>query len=116
LSGLGRAAALREEFAPDVKVDAGSPFARIDGRDALLATAARLRGMVPELDVRFVDVDVAVDGEGRAARVSATAEARFRRAGSEAREVDARELDIDYGKAAGRWVITSVRLVDVLKP
>ncbi len=116
LSALTRAAALSEEFARDVSVDAGSPFSRIEGREALLATAARLRGMVPELDVRFVDVDVNVDEARTEARVTTTAEARFLRAGGDAREVDARELDIGLGRRDGRWVITSVRLVDVLEP
>jgi hypothetical protein len=116
LAAIGRLAALSEDLAPDIRVDARAPLAPIDGRDALVAAVARVRGSVHDLEVRFVDVEVRVDDGQSTARVSATAEARFVRLAGQRPELDARELDIGFGRRDDRWVVTSIAVVDVLIP
>jgi hypothetical protein len=49
MARLARAASLRHEFAPDVTVDAGPPFQRLTGREAIIGAAARTAGVVRNL-------------------------------------------------------------------
>jgi hypothetical protein len=106
---LARAASLRHEFAPDVTVDAGPPFQRISGREAIIGAAARTAGSVRNLSIVFPDVAVAVAPDRQSATVVVTAEARFDDGGR--RGIDARELELAFTRPQGRWVISAVTLV-----
>jgi len=116
LARLGRVAGLRQEFHPDLCVDAGPPFRELRGREAVVAAAARTGGVLRELEISFEDVVVAVDGEGLQARVSLVAEARFREGEAAGRAYEARELDIVMVRHEDRWVIREVVLVGALEP
>lgn len=116
LARLGRVAGLRQEFHPDLFVDAGPPFRELRGREAVVAAAARTGGMLRELEVSFVDVVVAVDGAGLQAYVSLVAEARFREGEAAGRAYEARELDVVMVRHEDRWVIREVVLVGGLAP
>ena len=110
---LAQVAALQNDFAVDATVDAGEPFQRLSGRQAIVSAAARIRVGVRNLEVRFpeVSIDVAEDREQATALV--TAEARFD--DEEGRSMDARELEMGFSHVDGRWVISSVTLVQPLK-
>jgi hypothetical protein len=115
MSRLARAASVRNELDPEISVDAGPPFRRMQGRDAIIGTIARLRGSVRDLVVSFEDVDVTIDPDGTSAQVYLTAEARYRD-GSGARGLEARELEVAMRKLEGDWVVSKVTLVRTLEP
>ena len=106
---LTRAASLRSEFAPDVIVDAGPPFQRITGRDAIMNVVARTRGSVRNVVIAFPDVAIAVASDRLSATAVVTAEARFDEPGGQGR--DARELDLAFTRHEGQWVISAVTLL-----
>ena len=114
IDAIARAASLRSEFAPDVTVDAGPPFERITGRDALIGAAARVNGTTRGLEIRFPDVTITVAPDRRSAIVIATAEARFDDPAG-GRSFDARELEIRFTRLEGEWVIAAVTLMQPLQ-
>ena len=111
---LQRAASVGDEFDADVTVDAGAPFEKLRGRDAIIGTAARVNVAVRNLDVSFTDVTIQVDPAGGRATANLTAEARFDEAGS-GRGVDARELAVAFTRSNGSWVVSAVTLVPTLR-
>jgi hypothetical protein len=115
LERASRAASIRDELDPDIEVNAGAPFRQLRGRDAVIATAARLHASLGDLDVRFRDVEITIEPDAGRARVRLTAEARFG-AGRVGREFDARELDFVFLRREGRWRVTHVALVRALRP
>lgn len=110
---LARAASLRNEFAPDVVVDAGPPFQRIRGREAIIGAAARTSGSVRNLSISFPDMAITVAPDRRSATALVTAEARFDDGGG--RGIDARELELEFTRTDGNWVIAAVTLVEALQ-
>jgi hypothetical protein len=116
LARLGRVAGLRQEFHPDLFVDAGPPFHELRGREAVVAAAARTGGMLRELEISFVDVEIAVGDDRQHASASLVAEARFREGEGAGRAYEARELDVQFVRHEDRWVVSEVVLVGGLKP
>lgn len=114
LEGLARVAGLQNEFAADAQVDAGPPFAKLTGRQDIVAAAARVVASVRNLEVRFPDIDTEVAGDRLTAASTVTAEARFDEA-SGARAIDARELAVTFTRVDGRWLIQSVTSVAPLQ-
>lgn len=115
VSRLARAARLRDEFAPDVTVDAGAPYSRITGREAIIGSAARLGGAGRSLALRFDDVEITVDDGGQRAQANLTAEGRVTDpTGSQS--FDARELNVEFRRLESRWVVSAVTLVRALEP
>jgi hypothetical protein len=112
---LARAASLRNDFDPDIVVDAGAPFARLKGRDAVIGTAARLSGSMRNLEITFADVEIQVSADRAQAHAAMTAEARFDE-GAGGRGIDARELDVSFRRLDGRWVVSEVALIRALQP
>jgi hypothetical protein len=110
---LARVASLREELAPNVTVDAGPPFKRVTGREALIGALARMRGTLRNVEVTFPDVSVAVAPDRQTAVAVVAAEAQFEDAGG--RRNDARELDVEFARTDGRWVIAAVTGVSPLR-
>jgi len=106
---LARAASLRDAFAPDVTVDAGPPFQRITGREAIIGAAARTTGSVRNLAITFPDVALTVASDRQSATAVVTAEARFDEGGR--RGLDARELELAFTRDEGHWVVSAVTLV-----
>ena len=113
LGRLARAASLGNEFAPDVTVDAGPPFQRIKGRDAIIGAAVRTSGSMRNLEIRFPDVSVAIAPDRQSATAVVTAEARFDEGGG--RSLDARELELEFTRQEGEWVISAVTIVQPLQ-
>jgi hypothetical protein len=110
---LARAASLRHEFAPDVTVDAGPPFQRLTGREAIIGAAARTAGVARNLSITFPDVSIAVAADRQSATAVVTAEARFDDVGGPG--LDARELELAFTRHEGHWVISAVTLVAPLQ-
>jgi hypothetical protein len=110
---LARAASLGREVAPDVTVDAGPPFGRLAGREAVIGAAARTGGRVRNLQITFPDVSIAVASDRQSATAVVIAEARFDDGG--ARSLDARELELGFTRRDGQWVISAITLVEGLQ-
>lgn len=116
LARLGRVATLREEFHPDLFVDAGPPFRELRGREAVIGAVARTGGVLQDLDVSFTDVAIAVEPSRQAASATLVAEARFRDGDAGGRAYEARELDVRFVQHEGRWVVSEVMLIGGLAP
>lgn len=112
---LARAAALRNELDPEITVDAGEPFQRLRGREMVIGAAARVRGSLRGLKVRFSDVEIEVEPDRQRAHVTLTAEAHFGTA-TGAPGFDARELAFVLRRLDDRWVIAEVSRILALKP
>ena len=110
---LTRAAAIREDLAPDVTVDAGAPVPRLNGREAVVGAAARMGGIVRNLEITFPDISVAVASDQQSAVAVVTAEAHFD--GSDGRRFEARELEIDFERVDGNWVISAVTVISPIR-
>jgi hypothetical protein len=111
LAGIAR---LQEEFTVGAVVDAGPPFDRLEGRQPIVATAARVRAAIPRLELRFPETAIAFDDDRQSATAAVVAEARFdRRDGTTGFE--ARELEIRFVRDDGRWKISAVTLVQPLQ-
>jgi hypothetical protein len=115
VSRLARAAGVRNYLDPHITVDAGPPFNRMSGRDAIIGTLARLNRTAGDLEVGFDDVQITVDAERDTAKVYLTAEARYRDGGG-ARGLEARELDVTFRRLEGDWVVSNVALIRTLDP
>jgi hypothetical protein len=111
---LARAASLRHELAPDITVDAGPPFQRLAGRDAIIGAAASVSGSRRDLQVRFEDVDITVEPSGERAEVTLSATARSSDAADAG--LDTRELEVIFRRLEGRWVVANVKLIRALDP
>lgn len=114
LGQMARAARLGGFFARDVVVDLGRGYTRIEGRDTLMALAAKAQVPGEGMDVRFVDVeiDVAPGGEDAVVHLTATVLGRGRPFES---GLDAKELEMAWRKVDDTWVITRVTGVDALE-
>lgn len=110
---LARAASLRNEFAPDITVDAGPPFERIRGREAIIGAAARTSGRVRNLQITFPDVAITVAPDRQSATALVSAEARFDDGAGPG--IDARELELEFTRNDDDWVISAVTLVQALQ-
>jgi hypothetical protein len=114
LSQMTRAARLGSFFADDVTVDLGPPFQPIQGRDTIMALAARAQVPGEGLDVRFVDIDVMLRADGLAATVHLTATVRGSSVG-DLQAIDAKELVMGLRKIDGEWRIDRVTGIQPLE-
>ncbi len=112
---VARTAAVRGDLDPGITVDAGPPFQRLNGREAVIATAARVNKTLLSLEIRFSDVEITVDVDRQRAHATLTAEAYFM-ATPGARSFDARELEMAFRRFEGRWVVAEVLLIRAIKP
>ena len=112
---IARAASMRNELDPEIVVEAGPPFSRMTGRDAVVGAVARLNATLPDLEVDLSDVQVTVAPDRTTARGSLTVDAQFRDERGE-RVRDARELELTFRRLDGDWVVTQVTLVRALTP
>ena len=114
LGQMARAARLGSFFAQDVVVDLGRPYSRLEGRDTIMALAAKMQVPGEGLDVRFVDVaiDVAPAGADAVVHLTATVASRGRPFES---GLDAKELEMAWRKVDDTWVIARVTGVETLE-
>jgi len=101
---LTRIAAMREYFAPDVRIRFGSE--PIVSRDALMAAIGRLSPPSGELAVEFVDVTVALAEDHSSADVTLTAKIASTNRQTGERTLDVQGAAVQMREADGDWVIT----------
>ena len=107
LEALTAAAALQPHLAPDITVTPGGDAVPIQGRQEVVAAAARYRAATPMLRVRFYDPVITLGGEQ--GQVRATVEVTQRdAAGQDVVAVHAVAASVT--RARDRWVVTSARL------
>ncbi len=115
LGAVSAPSALQPYFSADVAIETGRPLGVVQGRDAVMAAATRLRSSTPAFRLEFVDVQIDLASDNLSASINCTAMATLQdRAGQES--VDAREAIITMHVQDGRWVITRARAVEVLEP
>jgi hypothetical protein len=101
-----RIAAVREYFAPDVRIRVGSE--QIVSRDALMAVIGRLTPPPGGVVVEFVDVTVALAEDHSSADVTLTAKIASTDRQSREKTLDVQGAAVTMREASGDWVITSV--------
>lgn len=105
---------LRNQLADDVTVEAAQRALLVEGRDQVLAFAARFASSPTRPALSFVDVTVSLGADGATAAVSATAEfSETTAAGQQA--FDAQQVELVWVKPGGTWVLRSARAIDVLR-
>lgn len=105
---------LRNQLADDVTVEAAQRALLVEGRDQVLALAARFASAPTRPALSFVDVTVSLGADGATAAVSATAEfSETTAAGQQA--FDAQQVELVWVKPGGTWVLRSARAIDVLR-
>lgn len=103
---ITRIAALREYFAPDVRLRVGSE--QIGSRDALMALVGRWTPPPGGVVVEFVDVAVTLAEDHSSADVTLTAKIASTNSQTGEAVVDEQGAAVEMRDADGDWVITSV--------
>jgi len=114
LARVARAAALSRLLAPDVRLVGPSGRVGIDGREAALGLATRLRpprGMT----VSISDLDPAFDGDGLTATSRATVTLREPGADGADEQVDTREVETTWTRTDA-WRLSLVTVLDGDEP
>ena len=102
-----------EFFTPDVDVEinlAGTEPLSIQGRDEVMALAAKARSHLTSLKVEFPDMNVTIDPDGKSAKVNLTGKATV----PGERDISAQEFDFKLKKVDGKWLIYHVETVRTL--
>jgi hypothetical protein len=102
---LTRIAAMREYFAPDVRIRFGSE--QIGSRDALIAAIGRLSPPPGGVAVEFVDITVALADDHSSAEVTLTAKIASADRQTGEKTLDVQGAAVQMRDADGDWVITS---------
>lgn len=114
LEQMARAARLAGYFTEDVVVDLGEPYPEFRGRDTIMALAAKARGHDDDFAVRFEDVAVRLDEDGRGAGVRLVVVLTGRSSRWVADAADARELQVRMQRDDGAWRIAQVTNVEAI--
>jgi hypothetical protein len=112
VAGLAEVAGLTSYLAPDVTLEPGPPFRAISGAQDVVSTVGRIRAVMTAVRLEISDPVITVD-DG-VASVAATARLTLRdRDGAES--VDVRDVVIALAKREAGWVVTAVRVVQVVE-
>jgi hypothetical protein len=103
---LTRIAAMREYFAPDVRIRIGSE--QIESRDALIAAIGRWTPPPGGVAVEFVDVAVALADDHSSADVTLTAKIAGTNSQTGETTLDVQAAAVQMRDSEGDWVITRV--------
>jgi hypothetical protein len=103
---MTRMAAMREYFAPDVRIRVGAE--EIVSRDALIAVIGRLPTPPGGVAVEFVDVTVALAEDHSSADVTLTAKVFSTDRQTGEKTLDVQGAAVTMREADGDWVITTV--------
>ena len=107
LQSVAAAARLQTHLAVDMDLEAGD--VRLQGRQEVVAAAARVRAAAAATRVRFFDAEIDVGNEGTAA-LQVTAEVTMTNDAGE-QVVDVFQVRARLARIDGRWVVTSARTV-----
>jgi SnoaL-like domain len=109
LRAIAAVAALQTSLAPDITVDLGVPSApALNGRQEVVAMAARLRTSTPMLRIQVFDESIVVAQAEATVRLTAQVTTRDR-SGEEL--ADAHHMILRLLKDDGRWLVSSVIVV-----
>ena len=110
LARVTRAAVLSRLLAPDVRMVGPSGRIALDGREAALGLATRLRP--PRgLTVSIADLDPSFGDDGRTATTRTTVTLREPGVGGAPDQIDVREVEMNWTKADA-WQLSLVTLLD----
>lgn len=104
---LANAARLGRHFTPDVIVELGSPYGRLDGRERVVAFAGRGRGTAWRIEIERVRVSIA---SADAATVRLTATVTETLPGDQT-DVAAREVLLGMRRVNDRWLIAAATVL-----
>ncbi|HNQ35117.1 MAG TPA: nuclear transport factor 2 family protein, partial [bacterium] len=104
-----------EYFTETCRIDFGDPVPRIVGRSLLASQILIAQGLVEQVAVEALDVAVEVDPAGDRAVSRLTVLLTFREPGAAEVGREAREVELDWIKSAGRWRIETLRLTEILR-
>lgn len=113
LGAVARAAQLGSYFSEDVVVDLGT--AQIEGRDKLIAVAARLQPRTAAFRVTLDDVGVEPSGTEGQADVTLTVSFINRSTVADEPSTNPREFVLRMIKGGGRWRIARATAVDTFR-
>jgi len=107
LARMARAVRIGSFFTEAAAIEAGPPYPALRGRDTIVGAASSVGAQ--EVTLEFVDVQVGVAAGQQAASAYMTAKAAgLDRAGG--RGLDASEVEMDFRKVDGRWLIAAARV------
>ena len=109
-----RVAVIQSLFTADCVISAGEPAPEMKGTDELCAIFSQGIKTVKELKILFKDVSVAVAPDHASATVAMTVEAIGADFQESGRRFDAREVEVAWKKAEGKWKIAAVKEVQTL--
>jgi hypothetical protein len=112
LQALAAAAAIEKHLAEDVAVDVGGERG-IQGRDAVVTAAARLRSQTTAMRVRFLDPRITF-ADDAAASVTVTAEVTTGEAGADV--VNVHQVTATIRQSNDRWVVASAHASPLPEP
>jgi len=104
---------ISEFFTPDVEVEInfnGVEPLSIQGRDEVMALAAKGRSQLTSLKVEFPDMNVTINPDGKSAKVNLTGKAIV----PGERDISAQEFNFQLKKVDGKWLIYRVETVRTL--
>lgn len=110
---LSQARQIQQYIARNPVVDVGPPLPLIRSPEEIVGIVAQVRQNVRTLQIRILNRSTLVDTERRTATTEVEAEATGAYAGETGRE--RRIFNIDWIVEDGRWVISHVRLIDILE-
>ena len=114
LARVARAVGIGRYFATDVVIDLGEPFGMIEGREAVVAMAARIPVGSEDVTIQFVDAGIIVLPDEGSATVRVTVQGTgLDLAGRDV--IDACEIDIRFQQIEGDWLIARVDGVQVIQ-
>jgi hypothetical protein len=115
LGSAARAAAIGGFFADDVLVDLGRGTGPINGRETVMAMAARLQPRTAAFRLDLKDVGVEIRPGTTTADVTLTGTFTRRSISTGEESIDALEFALAMSKAGGTWRISRLTAVDTIK-
>jgi hypothetical protein len=107
LESLAAVAALRPHLAPDVSFELPGS-ARIEGREAAITAAARVRARSQSVRVRFFDAETTFTDDASAEVVVTSEVATATESGQDL--IDVHRLTATLHRIANRWVVSHARI------
>lgn len=107
-------AELQQFFTHNVTVQVKNDLPKVNGRDKLLKMAHIAYQQEPGLTVAFTDISVAHEDGTQQALVHTTVVVTGVHS-DKARSVDAQELEMDFTKLDGEWLIEAIQSIEVME-
>lgn len=113
LAMLARTREISEFLAVDVEVRLGPPLPVVAGRKELVGVIQQFRAGISRLEIKIRDRSLTVAPDRLTAVMRITAEAEVEAQGDRGRDI--RELEVEWAKESGAWLIRKVALVETIR-